>query len=55
MTIRTTIVWGTDRAEKKSYEFATAAEHSAFIRGVDEANGWMEYEEISIENNYDEE
>ena len=55
MTIRTTIVWGTDREEKKSYEFATAAEHAAFIHGVDEANGWMEYEEIEVLDNYDEE
>ena len=55
MTIKTTIVWGTDREEKKSYEFATAAEHVAFIRGVDEANGWMEYEEIEVLDNYDEE
>ena len=52
--IKTTIVWGTDREEKKSYEFATTQEYNAFIRGVDEANGWMEYEETEVLNNYDE-
>ena len=40
-----TILWGTDREEKKTYVFETEEQKSFFMKGVDEANGWLEYEE----------
>ena len=39
-----TIIWGTDKGEKKSYEFKTDEQLKYFMMGVDEANGWLEYE-----------
>ena len=49
-----TIVWGTEavrRIEKPikgytkiKYKFDTENELNAFLRGVDEGNGWLEYE-----------
>ena len=47
-----TIHWGTDKEpqNKKSYEFKTDEQLKYFMMGVDEANGWLEYEVID-ENN----
>ena len=39
-----TIDWGQQKQERKVYTFATAAELDAFMKGVDEADGWLEYE-----------
>ena len=39
-----TIDWGQEKQERKVYTFATAAELDAFMKGVDEADGWLEYE-----------
>mgnify|MGYP003135119510 FL=1 len=49
-----TIIWGTETAKgidkpienytKKTYQFETQAELNAFLKGVDEGNGWLEYE-----------
>ena len=49
-----TIIWGTEAVKgvdepeenytKKTYEFETQAELNAFLKGVDEGNGWLEYE-----------
>ena len=39
-----TIVWGTDKEEKKTYVFKNEEEKKFFMMGVDEANGWLEYE-----------
>ena len=36
--------WGDDQT--KVYEFDTEKELDAFLFGVDEANGWLEYEII---------
>ena len=36
--------WGDDQT--KTYEFETEKEMDAFLQGVDEANGWMEYKII---------
>lgn len=36
--------WGDDQT--KTYEFETEEEMDAFLYGVDEANGWMEYKII---------
>ena len=39
-----TIIWGTDKEEKKTYVFKNEEEKKFFMKGVDEANGWLEYE-----------
>jgi hypothetical protein len=41
------ILWGQSHEpddEPTQYEFATEAEFDAFMHGVDEANGWLNYE-----------
>ena len=43
--IKVTIVWGSGYDVEKTYEFASAAEKVAFMKGVDEAIGWMDYSE----------
>lgn len=44
------IVWGSasirDTQEPCEYEFTTLDELSAFLHGVDEANGWLDYDQI---------
>ena len=39
-----TIVWGTDKNKTKSYTFKNEEEAKFFMMGVDEGNGWLEYE-----------
>jgi len=39
-----TIIWGTDKEDKKTYRFETEEQLKYFMMGVDEANGWLEYE-----------
>ena len=39
-----TIIWGTDKEDKKTYEFKTDEQLKYFMMGVDEGNGWLEYE-----------
>ena len=39
-----TIIWGTDKEEKKSYTFETEEQLKYFMMGVDEASGGLEYE-----------
>jgi len=43
---RITIVWGTDREDKKTYSFHNKAELECFVRGVEESNGWFTYDII---------
>ena len=53
-TKKITIIFGTEAVKgidpveeglnKKTYEFETQAELNAFLKGVDEGNGWLEYE-----------
>ena len=43
------ITWGVTSLgddQTKTYEFDTEKELDAFLYGVDEANGWLEYEII---------
>jgi len=42
------IIWGSDQDEEnlKEYEFDTKEEYFAFMKGVDESNGWLEYSDI---------
>ena len=48
MTKKITIHWGTNKEphDKKSYTFETEEQLKYFMMGVDEANGWLEYEVI---------
>ena len=41
-----TIHWGTDKEDwaKQTYKFETEEQFKYFMMGVDEANGWLEYE-----------
>ena len=43
-----TILWGTDKEEKKTYVFENEEQKSFFMNGVDEANGWLEYEVLEL-------
>jgi hypothetical protein len=44
MNKKITIIWGTDKEDKKTYEFETDEQLKYFMMGVDEGNGWLEYE-----------
>jgi len=47
------IRWGSgmggDEKPLQEYEFSTLAELNAFLEGVDEASGWLDYEQIDPE------
>jgi len=43
--IKVTLVWGSGYDVEKTYEFASPAEKDAFMKGVGEAIGWMDYGE----------
>jgi hypothetical protein len=53
MSFKITIRWGMPSSEQEptTYEFATQAELTAFMLGVEECDGWMEYEVIEFPNN----
>jgi len=46
--IQIKVAWGSDQHEDdiKDYSFDTEDEFHAFMHGVDESNGWMEYTTI---------
>ena len=46
--IKVKIAWGQAQYEEdiEEYEFDTKEEYFAFMKGVDEANGWMDYSVI---------
>ena len=44
MSKKITIIWGTDKEEEKTYTFETEEQFKYFMMGVDESNGWLEYE-----------
>ena len=54
MKNKITIIWGTDAVKgkekaqkgctKKTYTFDNEEQAKFFMQGVDEANGWLEYE-----------
>ena len=48
MTKKITIHWGTDKdpKDKETYTFKTEEQLKYFMMGVDEGNGWLEYEVI---------
>ncbi len=41
-----TIAWGSDCDITKTYIFENETQKAFFMKGVDEANGWLEYEEV---------
>ncbi len=43
---KVTIVWGSDREITKTYVFENETQKAFFMKGVDEGNGWLEYEEV---------
>tara|TARA_Y100001937_G_scaffold105762_1_gene146892 strand:+ start:55 stop:210 length:156 start_codon:yes stop_codon:yes gene_type:complete len=44
MSKEITIIWGRDKKEKKTYTFKTEEQKTFFMKGVEESNGWLEYE-----------
>lgn len=38
------IAWGTDGDVTQTYNFNTEAERDAFLYGVEQCDGWFEYE-----------
>lgn len=49
--IKVWIAWGNDRDTQKEtvtcYEFKTRIELEAFMKGVEEASGWMDYTQLN--------
>ena len=39
-----TILWGTDKKDKQTYTFENEHDLDMFMQGVNEANGWLDYE-----------
>ena len=50
-----TIVWGSDRDQdnKQTYRFETEEQLKYFMMGVDEAEGWLEYQIEDEDGNID--
>ena len=42
-----TILWGADKIQK-TYVFETEEQKTFFMKGVDEAEGWSEYEVLEL-------
>ena len=41
-----TIAWGSDAELTRTYVFENETQKAFFMKGVDEANGWLEYTEV---------
>ena len=41
-----TIAWGPDAELTRTYVFENETQKAFFMKGVDEANGWLEYKEV---------
>ena len=39
-----TILWGKDKEDKQTYTFENEHDLDMFMQGVNEANGWLDYE-----------
>ena len=50
-----TIVWGEDREVTKTYTFKNETQYDFFMKGVNEAEGWTEYDVIKEEVNNEQE
>tara|TARA_R110000796_G_scaffold19904_7_gene59542 strand:- start:258 stop:464 length:207 start_codon:yes stop_codon:yes gene_type:complete len=42
------VVWGQDKNFEQSYFFTTYPEILSFIKGIEESNGWIEYDVDTI-------
>ena len=42
--IKIKIRWGSDGESTKTYQFETREQKVFFMKGVDEAEGWLKYE-----------
>ena len=53
--IKVKIAWGSAQLEDhiKEYEFNTKEEYFAFMKGVDESNGWLDYSTIGEGETYE--
>jgi len=43
---KVTIAWGSDLELTRTYVFENETQKAFFMKGVDEANGWLEYTEV---------
>jgi len=43
------IKWGTEKEVEKTYAFKNENDLNMFLKGVDESNGWLNYEVIENE------
>ena len=43
-----TIKWGTDGEVTKTYSFDDMQQYQWFMKGVDEAEGWLKYEIVLL-------
>ena len=43
---KVTIVWGSDRDITKTYVFENETQKAFFMKGVNEAEGWLQYAEV---------
>ena len=41
-----TIDWGQEKQERKTYTFSSQQELDAFMKGIEEADGWQRYEVV---------
>lgn len=41
-----TIAWGSEAELTRTYVFENETQKAFFMKGVDEANGWLEYREV---------
>ena len=48
--ITVTIKWGTDGEVTKTYHFTNKQQYKWFMKGVDEAEGWLKYEIVEDED-----
>ena len=45
------IRWGSGGEETKTYQFKTKEQKAFFMKGVDEAEGWLKYEILEEKKN----
>ena len=46
--LQITILFGTEKDVKKSYVFENETQKAFFMKGVDEAVGWLEYDDLPL-------
>ena len=48
-----TIMWGDGSSGVIKYDFDSEEELDAFMHGVDQSTGWLSYEEVDTNQNYE--